>query len=81
MAVALKQLRRNLDPVAHLGANGRAKVDGADDGEATVEESIEQARLAQLVLANAAARLEAGIRSGRYLLVDDARRVMGRQLA
>jgi hypothetical protein len=80
--VALEQLKRNLDPVQHLGAAGRAQLDG--NGAAvppTVEDDIKQARLQQLALSNAKARAEAAAQSGRYLLAADARQEMGRVAA
>jgi hypothetical protein len=68
--------------VQHLGAQGRAKLDG--NGAAvppTVEDDIKQARLQQLALSNAKARAEAAAQSGRYLLAADARQEMGRVAA
>jgi hypothetical protein len=46
----------------------------------TVEQAIKAERLRQLELSNRAARLEAGIRAGRYMLVDEAKQDMGREL-
>jgi hypothetical protein len=82
VAVALKQLRRYLDPVQHL-ANGRARLNADDDaaplnGESAIEDLIKQERLQQLVLGNAAARLSAGIQSGHYTRVEDFRQQLGR---
>jgi hypothetical protein len=79
VAVALEQLKRNLDPVQHLGANGRATVDGNGAAAApTVEEDIKAARLQQLELSNSKARAEAAAQAGRYVLAADARQEMGR---
>ena len=83
VAVALEQLKRNLDPVQHLGANGRATVDGngaavAPTIEPTIEAEIKSARLQQLALSNAKAAAEAAVQSGRYVLAADARQEMGR---
>jgi hypothetical protein len=83
VSVALEQLKRNLDPVQHLGANGRATVDGngaamAPTVEPTIESEIKSARLQQLALSNAKARAEAAAQSGRYVLAADARQEMGR---
>lgn len=85
VAVAQEQLRKNLDPVQWLGANGRAVTGGfdqngtADDG--TVESSIKLARLQQLELSNAKARTEAAVRSGKYMRTTDARQEQGRVAA
>jgi hypothetical protein len=77
--VAMEQLKRNLDPVQHLGAAGRAQLDAnAAAVPPTVEEDIKQARLQQLALSNAKARAEAAAQSGRYALAADARQEMGR---
>jgi hypothetical protein len=79
VAVALEQLKRNLDVVQHLGAAGRAQLDG--NGAAvppTIEEDIKAARLQQLALSNAKAAAEAAAQSGRYVLAADARQEMGR---
>jgi DNA-binding transcriptional regulator YdaS (Cro superfamily) len=86
VAVAKEQLRRNLDVVQHLGAAGRARLDGngaaaASTVEPTVEDDIKQARLQQLALSNAKARAEAAAQSGRYLLAADARQELGRVAA
>jgi hypothetical protein len=84
--VALEQLKRNLDPVQHLGGQGRAQLNGngaavAPTVEPTVEDEIKAARLQQLALSNAKARAEAAAQSGRYLLAADARQEMGRVAA
>jgi hypothetical protein len=72
VAVAMEQLRRNLD----AGANGRARVaSGGDDG--TVEDAIKRARLEQLSLANEHARAVREANAGRYVLADDTRQRMG----
>ena len=65
VAVAQAQLKRNLDPVQFLGANGRAQLNGVVDDD-TIETSIKVARLQQLELSNAKAAAEAAARSGRY---------------
>jgi hypothetical protein len=79
VAAAVEQLRRNLDPVQHLGANGRASVDGNGAAAAsTVEDEIKAARLQQLALSNAKAAAEGALRSGRYVRADDARQELGR---
>lgn len=81
VSVAMEQLRRNLDPVYHLGANGRANVDGnSATASPTVEQSIKAERLRQLEIGNRVAQLDAGIRAGRYMLVDEAKTEMGRDL-
>jgi hypothetical protein len=79
VAVAMEQLKRSLDPVQHLGAAGRAQLDG--NGAAvppTVEDDIKAARLKQLALSNAKAAAEAAAQSGRFVLAADARQEMGR---
>jgi hypothetical protein len=86
VAVAMEQLKRNLDPVQHLGAAGRAQLDGNGAAvpptvELTVEGEIKAARLQQLALSNAKAAAEAAARSGRYVLAADARQEMGRVAA
>jgi hypothetical protein len=48
------------------------------DSDATLEGRIKLQRLDQLSLANAAARVEAAARSGRYVKAEDARQEMGR---
>jgi hypothetical protein len=79
VSVAQAQLKRTLDPVQHLGANGRARLGSAVDGtEGSVESDIKLARLQQLELSNAKARQEAAVRGGRYLEADAARQEMGR---
>jgi hypothetical protein len=78
VAVALEQLGKNLDVVQHLGANGRARTGNRAAVAPTIEEDIKAARLEQLALSNAKAAAEAAIRSGRYVLADDARQEMGR---
>jgi hypothetical protein len=79
VAVAKEQLKRNLDVVQYLGANGRATLDGKGAAVApTVEEDIKAARLQQLALSNAKAAAEAAAQSGRYTLAADARQEMGR---
>ena len=82
VAVAKEQLRRNLDPVQHLGAQGRAQLDG--NGAAVpsaVEDEIKAARLQQLALSNAKAAAEEALRSGRYVRADAARQELGRVAA
>jgi hypothetical protein len=82
VAVAKEQLRRNLDPVQHLGAAGRARLDGNGAAAAsTVEDEIKAARLQQLALSNAKAAAEEALRSGRYVRADDARQGLGRVAA
>lgn len=86
VAVAKEQLRRNLDPVQHLGAAGRAQLDGKGTdapsaAEFTVEAEIKAARLQQLALSNAKAAAEAAAQSGRYVLAVDARQELGRVAA
>jgi hypothetical protein len=55
VAAALLQLNRNLDPVQHLGANGRARVDDGGAEPDTVEQEIKRLRAQQLALSNAGA--------------------------
>jgi hypothetical protein len=70
------------DPVQHLGANGRARVDGDGGAEPdTVEQEIKRLRAQQLALSNAALETAAAPRSGRYTLADDARQEIGRAVA
>jgi hypothetical protein len=80
VSVAQAQLKRTLDPIQHLGANGRARLgsEAADGIEGSVESEIKLQRLQQLELSNAKAREEAAIRSGRYLEADAVRQEMGR---
>ena len=77
VAVAQKQLRRNLDASQHLGANGRARVASGDD-DGTVEDDIKRARLEQLSLANEHARAVREAEAGRYVLVTGVQQEMGR---
>jgi hypothetical protein len=85
VAVATAQLKLRLDPVQHLGAAGRARLDGngggGDDAPDPVEESIKAARLEQLALSNGKAAAEAAARSGRYVLAEAARQETGRAVA
>jgi hypothetical protein len=75
VAVAQKQLRRNLDASQHLGANGRARIaSGDDDGT----DDIKRARLEQLSLANEHARAVREAEAGRYVLVTGVQQEMGR---
>jgi hypothetical protein len=83
VAVALEQLKRNLDVVQHLGAAGRAQLGGngaavAHTVEPTIEDSIKAERFRQLALSNAKAAAEGALRSGRYVRADDARQELGR---
>ena len=80
VAVATAQLKLRLDPVQHLGAAGRAQLNGAVDDD-TVETNIKVARLRQLELSNAKASMEASARSGRYTKTDEARQEQGRVAA
>ena len=66
VAVAMEQLRRNLDVSQHLGANGRARVGSGDDDD-TVADAIKRARLEQLELANEHARAVREANAGRYV--------------
>jgi acyl-CoA reductase-like NAD-dependent aldehyde dehydrogenase len=56
VAVAMEQLRRNLDVSQHLGANGRARVGSGDDDD-TVADAIKRARLEQLESCTATQRM------------------------
>lgn len=76
--VAMEQLKRNLDVVQHLGANGRARTDGNGAIPDPVEHSIKAARLEQLELANEHARALREAQAGRYARSDDVRQEMGR---
>jgi DNA-binding transcriptional regulator YdaS (Cro superfamily) len=75
--IAREQLRKNLDIDQRLGANGKANLEDQGD-EDTIEARIKEARLQQLALLNAKAQEEAGFRSGRYVLADEARQSAGR---
>jgi hypothetical protein len=77
VAVALEQLRANLDPSQHLGANGRARVGSGDDDD-SVADAIKRARLEQLELANEHARAVREAEAGRYVLADGVTQEMGR---
>jgi DNA-binding transcriptional regulator YdaS (Cro superfamily) len=74
---AREQLRKNLDIDQRLGTNGKAHLEDQGD-EDTIEAQIKEARLQQLALLNAKAKEEAGFRSGRYVLADEARQSAGR---
>ncbi len=76
VAVAMEQLRRNLDVSQHLGANGRARV-GSDDEDDTVTDAIKRAKLEQLELANEHARALRAANAGRYVLADTMRQQTG----
>jgi hypothetical protein len=80
---AMRQLGKNLDVVQHLGANGRAQLDGAGTARVPdpVEQQIKAARLEQLALGNAKAAADAAIRSGRYVVTDDVKQELGRVAA
>jgi hypothetical protein len=77
VSVAQAQLRQNLDPSQHLGANGRARVGDADAGD-TIADGIKRARLEQLSLANEHARAVREAEAGRYVRADDVRLEMGK---
>ena len=77
VAVAMEQLRRNLDPSQHLGANGRARVGSGDDDD-TVADAIKRAKLEQLELANEHARAVREAEAGRYVRSDGVQQEMGR---
>jgi hypothetical protein len=77
VAVAMEQLRANLDPSQHLGANGRARVGSGDDDD-SVADAIKRARLEQLELANEHARAVREAEAGRYVLADGVTQEMGR---
>jgi hypothetical protein len=83
VAVATAQLKLRLDPVQHLGAAGRARLDGNGGGDVPdpVEQSIKAERLRQLALSNQRAEDEAAARAGRYTLADEARQAAGRAVA
>jgi hypothetical protein len=81
VSVAMQQLGKNLDVVQHLGANGRAQLDGTARVPDPVEQRIKAARLEQLALGNAKAAADAAIRSGRYVVADDAKQELGRVAA
>jgi hypothetical protein len=81
VSVAVEQLKRNLDPVQHLGAAGRARLDGNGAAGPSVEDEIKAARLRQLALTNAKLAAEEAARSGRYVLADDMRQELGRVVA
>jgi hypothetical protein len=76
VSVAQAQLRQNLDPSQHLGANGRARVGSSDDGG--TGDAIKRARLEQLELANQHARAVREAEAGRYVRADDVRQEMGK---
>ena len=84
VAIAVEQLKKNLDISQRLGANGRARLDvpnespAAADADATVEAQIKAQRLEQLELANDRARSEAAARNGYYTIADYAKQQMGR---
>jgi len=79
VAAAMAQLKRNLDVSQSLGANGKVKIDAADDPEAdTIEDGIKRARLEQLELSNEQARSLREVQAGRYARSDDVRQEMGR---
>jgi hypothetical protein len=80
VAVAMEQLRANLDPSQHLGANGRARVGSGDDDDDddTVADAIKRARLEQLELANEHARAVREAEAGRYVRSDGVQQEMGR---
>jgi hypothetical protein len=78
VAVAMQQLKRNLD-VSHTGANGKAKINAdADPGVGTIEDGIKRARLEQLELSNEHARALREAQAGRYARSEDVRQEMGR---
>jgi hypothetical protein len=79
VAVAMAQLKRNLDVSQSLGANGKVKANAAADPEAdTIEDGIKRARLEQLELANEQARALREVQAGRYARSDDVRQELGR---
>lgn len=76
--VAQKQLNRNLDVSQHLGAHGRAKLNGNGAEADQVVDGIRRAKLKQLRLGNDKLTAEAAVRSGRYIRTDDAQLQIGR---
>jgi hypothetical protein len=74
--LARRQLDARLDLGQRLGANGKAKLDGASPDP--TDAAIKAERLRQLRQFNERAAEEAAVRSGAHVLAADARRELGR---
>jgi DNA-binding transcriptional regulator YdaS (Cro superfamily) len=86
IAIARRQLNKNLDVVRHNSLSGKARVTGpiadiddlpVEHCDVGVEESIKQERLRQLELGNGKLQDEANARAGLYVLADDMRQELG----
>lgn len=73
---AQAQLSSRLDVSQRLGANGRARLEGATPDP--TDAAIKAARLAALELANEKARVEVAARAGLYVEADAMRLELGR---
>jgi hypothetical protein len=72
--VAREQLSARLSVSQHLGANGKALLNG---GTSPLDGDIKAARLRQLVLSNERASEDAALRAGIYVKADDVRQQFG----
>jgi hypothetical protein len=72
--VAREQLSARLSVSQHLGANGKALLNG---GTSPLDGDIKAARLRQLVLSNERASEDAALRAGIYVKADDVRQQLG----
>ena len=72
--VAREQLSARLSVSQHLGANGKALLNG---GTSPLDGDIKAARLRQLVIANERASEDAALRAGIYVKADDVREQLG----
>jgi hypothetical protein len=72
--VAKEQLSDRLSVSQHLGANGKALLNG---GASPIDGDIKSARLRQLVLSNERASADAALRAGIYVKADDVRQQFG----
>ena len=72
--IAKEQLSERLSISQHLGANGKALLNG---GASPIDASIKSERLRQLVLSNDRASADAALRAGVYVMADDVRQQFG----
>jgi len=80
--LAKAQLAGSLDLSQRLGANGKARLEGASSASpapsATLDAGIKSARLRQLELSNERAAAEAAADTGRFVEASAAKRELGR---
>ena len=72
--IAKEQLSSRLSVSQHLGANGKALLNG---GASPIDTDIKSARLRQLMLSNERASADAALRAGIYVKADDVSQQFG----